>query len=287
MTRRSKIAPPKNPQALEQCLSALARGGLEFGSARSPLQISQQLMLDAKHRSFYEDKMLARLACGPRRESSSHRHEYEGSILSRLSAGPSDLAAALAEADPASIDLSLDELLGRVADPADASSIARSPLQWCATFDWHEEARLLLAAGAKPELFKAGVSAVGLAAYSGSALCLAEMMAFGANIRLELLPEHGVGSHTMIGSTLLHRLAARAKTSTPAIALMLAQSRKWYPDLHCKTADGRTILDFAEGSSDQVNDFRQALLSAISDRERQDLQGAALSAEPIKQHRSL
>lgn len=271
-----------DPAILERCRLALSRAGCNVDGPRSEAEREGQMIKDARDRVFLETQLEAAL-----KTHQTQGYKHQGSILDALGNGIRELAAAISS-HPASVDQSLLELLGQKPDVGDVKIINRSPLQWCATFNWHAEARMLMEAGAQPTLFKAGVSAVGLAAYSGSALCLAEMLAFGANARLELLPEHGIGDRSSIGSTLLHRLASRAVKSGPAMAQMLAESRIWYPDLHCKTADGRSIFDCAEGESNYANAFRQAILSVISAREREDLQNCASQDDAtLRSRRSL
>jgi hypothetical protein len=153
-----------------------------------------------------------------------------------------------------------------------------TPMHFCAQQDLSREARALLARGVDPGRFTARVTSTGLAAYSGSARTLAEIRAFGFDLRLELDPDHCAPSSGAARSTLLHRMATRNSSDAgfDACARILAGSRVWYPDLDCETEDGATPLDWAGlASPERRAIFAQAVLSEKARRETEALEASS------------
>lgn len=121
-----------------------------------------------------------------------------------------------------------------------------TPLQCCARLDLWREASVLMEFGADPNYFTAGVTAIGLASYTGSARTLCQMIGFGANATLYLLPEHAPQSLESHGSTLLHRVAGRAvPCNQAAIVRILAECTRCYPTPLPLTLTGQSPLDWA------------------------------------------
>jgi hypothetical protein len=201
-------------------------------------------------------------------------------IFRALTTSPKALEAALLSAQPDAVDRPMNECRARTAPKGspEAKALMESqrglsgmtPLQWAVQFALDAEVRLLLRFGANPNLYNAGVTAVGLAGYVGSGRALAEFRAFGADLRLELRPEHAGPGMTAIGTTLLHRLGQRDSPHRAACARLLADCDRCYPDLSARCAQGRTIIDWSEGD-DEDGSFRAAILAAMSEREQKAL----------------
>ena len=189
-------------------------------------------------------------------------------IFKALTQGAKAVEAACM-AHPASlVDTPLNEaaiaagLPGGKDEPRRATVLHFTALQLCAHADLWREARALLAHGANPNKFNAQVTAIGLAAYTGSARSLCEMISFGANATLHLAPEHAPGAPSAHGSTLLHRVANRPiGDNKKAVVLILAHCAASYPDPLPKALDGTTPMDWADD-----DETREALLSAVADR---------------------
>lgn len=141
-----------------------------------------------------------------------------------------------------------------------------TPLHFCASADLFEETSILMRFGASANDFRAGVTAIGLCAYVGSARTLCEMIAHGADATLYLIAEHAPAQYYAHGSTLLHRVMARdIRFNKSAIIRILADCERCYPDLNAKTIEGQTPMDWAAG--DTRADSIDALCTSIARRE--------------------
>lgn len=198
-------------------------------------------------------------------------------IFKALTQGPKAVEAACSSNPASTVDMPLNKAASLLWE-SEPVGIGRSmvlqftALQLCAHADLWREARVLMSHGANPNLFNAAVTAVGLAAYTGSARTLCEMVSFGANATLYLPPEHAPHTPSAHGSTLLHRISNRPiGDNKKAVVLILAHCAASYPDPLPQTIEGKTPLDWADD-----DETREALLSVVADREASVL----LSATP-------
>ena len=131
--------------------------------------------------------------------------------------------------------------------------------------------------GANANLFNSGVTAVGLAAYLGHARTLAQMGAFGANLRLELSPEHAP-TPDMVGSTLLHRISGRGIEKVACIAEILAHCTRCFPTPLPLNAAGESPLDIAKGTR-EYSELSAVLLGMASKKEQTSIAEACIAPE--------
>lgn len=191
--------------------------------------------------------------------------------------GPEALRAACEQAHACEIEHSLTYIAGPGRQLTNRQLVRMTPLQICALLDLWREAGVLMAFGANPNLFNAEVTAIGMAAYSGSARTLCQMIAFGANATLYLLPEHAPGAPEAHGSTLLHRVAGRQiHRNHGAVSRILADCERCYPDPLPSTLNGRTPLDWAAEA--QCEEARSQIAQSAAERERRALAAAAAPA---------
>lgn len=122
------------------------------------------------------------------------------------------------------------------------ASLNYTPLHLACYQNNERAVRALMAAGGNAALFSGGVTPMGLAVYVGADAAVRVMIEHGADARLELLPEHAMGSG---GSTVLHRALERpAYLGRFEVVKSLILSGQ-YPDPLPRTELGITPLDNA------------------------------------------
>lgn len=184
-----------------------------------------------------------------------------------FSSNPADLDAALSQ-DP---DGARRPLLGDDPDFRDDPT-NYTPLHLAAFLNDPIAVKKLIERGAEPTRFIAGVSSVGMAAYSGCHHALKAMLEMGADARLTLKPEHSLGS---AGSTLLHRILEREDGKERlAITQTLILSGQ-YPDPLLKTEAGVSPLDYAAESDDLSVQWLRSYVAALEGLELGETVAAA------------
>lgn len=201
-------------------------------------------------------------------------------ILKALLDPGSDMEASCAGVDPKWFEWPLWRLLGAPAKKAVRASgiIAYDMVKLAASMGRVDAVEAMMARGASANRFSEGVTAVGLAGYHGHAGVLAAMLGHGADLRLEILPEHAPGRRDQHGSTLLKRVCERGCERSGAldpVLRVLLSDRVSYPEA---ASPGEPPAWLAACPQDSKEAFAQAWAWTRSVSEREMLDEQAMPA---------
>lgn len=194
----------------------------------------------------------------PRNLSSEERErlrELHPVFFAAFSRDPDMLEAALLK-DPGGARRAI---LGDAPEQRD-HNLNYTPLHVAAHLNDPVAAKRLIEAGAEPTRFIAGVSSVGLAAYSGCHHALGAMLEMGADATLVLKPEHSLGN---AGSTLLHRILERGDGHERLWVVRTLILSGQYPDPLVQTEAGVSPLDGAVDSDDLSVEWLRSYIAAL------------------------
>lgn len=121
-----------------------------------------------------------------------------------------------------------------------------------------DDVRWAVAQGFNPNRYNGVVTPVGLAGYTGQVDLLELFQELGADLCLELIPEHAreCGAEDLAGTTLLHRLALRSHVCKGSAPVMAYLARHVPGSLH-PDACGRTAL-----TDPDVRPFAKTIIEA-------------------------